>query len=37
MRDIEAFEDEKTDIEADAEIQRKLARLYSIEQESVCR
>jgi hypothetical protein len=33
LRDIEAFEDEKTDIEADAEIQRKLARLYSIEQE----
>lgn len=33
LKDIEAFEKEKTDIESDYEIQRKLARLHSIEQE----
>jgi chaperonin cofactor prefoldin len=27
LRDIEAFEDEKTDIEADAEIQKKVGAL----------
>lgn len=33
LKDIEAFEKEKADIESDYEIQRKLARLHSIEQE----
>jgi hypothetical protein len=33
LKEIEAFEEEKTDIEIDAEIQRKLARIHSIDEE----